>query len=394
MTPPGRPPAVIAFLRRPLWWLAGVAAFAGVLAVIDSRMVAHDDAPFTASVERPGTVTGADPDTDVLDLSYPEAGTGAAVVAATVVHDVRPFPAVGDPVVLEVSATDPAAVRLIADRAAWYHDVPFYAGAVALPLLFLLTRHRHVRRLERLMASDTPSYAMQGIVLPPAGVRRRWRLALYALDASLGAAPVCTLALISAPEAAAGPVEAEVKGAPRPYGLVAARVGDEVVWPRGRALARTARTVPMSEALLVGGPGRDRQPGVARLLRAAGLVGVAAGLWFSAASTIRAEEILEASRPARATVVELIADGGYRPRLAVDLSVAGTPFRAVVEDSDGGAPAIGSAVDVRYDVDQPPSAWARDERFPLDSGQGAEGGLLVIGLGLLVVAAFVDRAAT
>jgi len=78
------------------------------------------------------------------------------------------------------------------------------------------------------------------------------RLSLYALDSAPGERPVCTVRLadirVDGPTDACFPVE--IKGIPRPTGLVVARAGDTVLWPRGRALmaARHERPVRVTTA--------------------------------------------------------------------------------------------------------------------------------------------------
>ena len=72
------------------------------------------------------------------------------------------------------------------------------------------------------------------------------RLSLYALDSGVGDRPVCTVRLadirVDGPKDACFPVD--VKGIPRPTGLVVARCGDAVLWPRGRALVAARHRRP------------------------------------------------------------------------------------------------------------------------------------------------------
>ena len=93
------------------------------------------------------------------------------------------------------------------------------------------------RRQRSLTADESTAFSMLGTihhtrlsVVP--------RLSLYALDSAANDRPVCTIRLadirVDAPGDVCFPVE--VKGIPRPTGLVVSRVGETVLWPRGRAL--------------------------------------------------------------------------------------------------------------------------------------------------------------
>ena len=101
------------------------------------------------------------------------------------------------------------------------------------------------RRQRRLAADESTVFSMLAAihhsrlsVVP--------RLSLYALDSVAGERPVCTIRLadirVEGPGDACFPVE--VKGIPRPTGLVVVRCGDDVLWPRGRALVAARHRRP------------------------------------------------------------------------------------------------------------------------------------------------------
>jgi hypothetical protein len=386
--------------------VAAVAAFAVLLLTLDARQAAADNEPFASSVELTGTVTDANPDARVVDITYTDAG-GTTIAAASYIHGLVPFPATGDRVALEVSTREPTAVRLVDDRRTWHAELPLYGAGVLLALVFVASRQWHVRRLERLMASPAPSYAMLGAVSPPAGLARRWRLHLYALDAPAGAPPVCAVALVAVPSMPSGFLTVDVKGAPRPQGLVAVRADGEVLWPRGRALARTGRgpsrpatAGPLVPELPGGLPGPRRTTGSVGIrerrwtvpaLRAAGLLALAGYLWSSAAEARAAERILEASRPAPAVVAEPAGDHSPYAPFPVEFTVAGRTVRALVDDQ-GPAPAPGSALEIRYAADRPTAAWPRDDAWPPGSDAGLSGlAALALCPAALVGAAVVHR---
>src|SRR5262249_46901170 len=146
-------------------------------------------------------------------------------------------------------------------------------------------------------------------VVAPRGLHRRWRMFLYPLDAKAGADPVCAVELMWLPARPSGAFRVEVKGQPRPFGLVAIRTGDEVWWPRGRALSSRAtfpRPVPVSAMPppVANPPGNLTEPPsllVSWLLRAAVIVLLAGVLAMVNLQQWNAEQKMERSRPAMAS---------------------------------------------------------------------------------------------
>jgi hypothetical protein len=143
----------------------------------------------------------------------------------------------GDPVEIAYDVDDPYRVERRdreprRDLTAW-----IIAGAILVAAGSAAAAQWSARRQRRLAADESTVFSMLAAihhsrlsVVP--------RLSLYALDSSPGERPVCTTRLadirVDGPGDACFPVE--VKGIPRPTGLVVVRCGDDVLWPRGRAL--------------------------------------------------------------------------------------------------------------------------------------------------------------
>ena len=119
------------------------------------------------------------------------------------------------------------------------------AGALLVAAGSLAAAQWSARRQRRLAADESTAFSMLAAihhsrlsVVP--------RLSLYALDSVAGERPVCTIRL--ADIRVDGPGDAcflvEVKGIPRPTGLVVVRCGEEVLWPRGRALVAARHPRP------------------------------------------------------------------------------------------------------------------------------------------------------
>jgi hypothetical protein len=271
-----------------------------------------------------------------------------------------------------------------------------------VPLVAWAFRVRHIRRLELLMASSATTFSMLAVVAAPAGIHRRWRLCLYPLDSEPGAEPVCAVELIWLPVCPPGAFVVDVKGEPSPFGSVALRTGDDVFWPRGRALA-TRADVPRP-ALVVSIP--ERLPGpvpsdataadrprvpTSLLLRLLGLGALAIFTWLYISFPWRVEQVLERSQPATATVVgDQIDPTTATFATAVTFDHDGTTQRTAVMFE--APPRAGTQVPIRFDITDPSVAWPAD-----DFGPGASAGGLVfsitlpLALGLLTVASFAKQ---
>jgi hypothetical protein len=119
------------------------------------------------------------------------------------------------------------------------------AGAVLVTAGSCAAAQWSARRQRQLAADESTAFSMLATIhhsrlsIVP-------RLSLYALDSAAGERPVCTIRLadirVDGPNDACFPVD--VKGIPRPTGLVVVRCDDAVLWPRGRALVAARHRRP------------------------------------------------------------------------------------------------------------------------------------------------------
>ncbi|MBX3312937.1 MAG: hypothetical protein KF906_01345 [Actinobacteria bacterium] len=236
--------------------LAGTVLGAGFLA-----LSVRDELREQAFIDRT-TVVGAtvDPTWDGRDLvpvTFTDPTTGAVRHEIVAFSDERPD---RDATEVEIRVgEDPADVgpEPYGDHARWFLLMQFGLPAIGGAGLWLAARWRRLRRTRRLVALDEPAYAMQAVALPGRLFLRRWRLALFDVDARPGDRAVCVVPVLHPPlRLGTGPVE--VKGRPRPGGEVVAREPDgEVWWPVGRALvgARAAfDRGPAGDATVDDGP--------------------------------------------------------------------------------------------------------------------------------------------
>lgn len=153
-----------------------------------------------------------------------------------------------------------------------------------IPVAVAAARRLFVRRVRRLLVRDAPSFAMLAHVTE-SRVGPQRLVHLYPLDAPAGSRPLCTVAVLpwrhGVPRGRVLPVE--VKGSPRPFGLVVVRIGERVLWPTGpaRAAGRVTRPARLAEPGPPEVEGAEPPP-VAGLLDPAALVlGLVAALGFS-----------------------------------------------------------------------------------------------------------------
>lgn len=119
------------------------------------------------------------------------------------------------------------------------------AGAVLVTAGSCGAAQWSARRQRQLAADESTAFSMLATIhhsrlsIVP-------RLSLYPLDSDAGERPVCTIRLadirVDGPQDACFPVD--VKGIPRPTGLVVVRCDDAVLWPRGRALVAARHRRP------------------------------------------------------------------------------------------------------------------------------------------------------
>ena len=236
-----RPPRLI--LREPLRWLGlALLLFAGNT-IITHVTADRANRPFLRAYHVTARVSPSYDNRSLsVPISYlnPRTTMRTRVVMRVVHYDERPKS--GALVGVEVARNDPANVRLAgtsADRGAGRAEMA--ALAALLSIVPAVLRILTLRRTRRLIGSDAPSFSMQATLAARRGGRHPL-LHLYALDAAPDARAVCVVPLASAYGLSVNghAFGVEVKGIPRPYGSVVARLAHgEILWPTGRSLAVT-----------------------------------------------------------------------------------------------------------------------------------------------------------
>jgi len=171
-----------------------------------------------------------------VPLVYDNPVTGQRLEVTARVWDEDLWPGPGAAVALRVDPGDPEHVFVAGDSYPTAANLWWYLPPVALPLLAWGGRRWSLRRARRLLDAPEPSFAMTGAIGPAAAGGRRCHLDVYPLDAAPGAAPLCSVPVLTTGGAPLGPTfPVEVKGGPRPLGRLVARHGDGLLWPGGRA---------------------------------------------------------------------------------------------------------------------------------------------------------------
>jgi hypothetical protein len=223
-----------------LRWIGIAVLVVTTLATVNGLAVAGENRRFSDALHVPGVVAASYTDSLTVPVSYRNPTTGGDVEARYRVAHYDERPRGGERIDLLVDRDDPTSVRRAGAEANIFADIFDLIGLAALLCLVpAIVRLRTARAVRRLIAADTVTFAM----LASVGSRRFWRrplLRLYPLDARPGSPPVCVVPLAWSDGlcigGAAFPVE--VKGSPRPFGLVVARLDSgAVLWPAGRALA-------------------------------------------------------------------------------------------------------------------------------------------------------------
>jgi hypothetical protein len=226
-------------------------------------------------------------------------------------------------------------------------------GALALAASFAAAQWSAGR--QRMLAADESTAFSMLAAIHHSKLSIVPRVSLYALDSAAGERPVCTLRLadirVDGPADACFPVE--VKGMPRPTGLVVVRADDTVLWPRGRALmaarhARPARVKPAE----IRSARNVRQ--YLTWLAVCGVCGLAVTATVTFVST-RGARITEkwaaegrravatiVSRNDRSVDVDVVVDGSTRPAVLMAAPVdypddydPGQKYPAVVREGGG-----------------------------------------------------------
>lgn len=251
-----------------------------------------------------------------------------------------------------------------------------YGPAVLALLIWWWTRHRRMRRSEALAASDVPSFRMVGLPRPGRVSPRRWRMHLYPLDAPVGAAPVCSVAVIDGADDQR-PRTIEVKGQPRPGGEVVLWEPEagRVWWPAGRVLLTGTRKLP------VRGPHPETPP----YSPWRWVVPIVAGIVMVA--TLESGEnrdlLIDRSEVVTVTVVKG-HDDARGPTVVSYRTADEVPRQATVELA--GPQREGDRYRLRVDPDHPDRLWQprTSEDLPGSEGPGAEA-LATLALVVLIV---------
>ncbi len=259
---------------------------------------------------------------------------------------------VGDEIVMAYDVNDPYRVEardrhVRRDLAPW-----IVAGGIVVVAGSFAAMQWSARRQRSLAADESTAFSMLGTihhsrlsVVP--------RLSLYALDSVAGDRPVCTIRLadirVDGPGDVCFPVD--VKGIPRPTGLVVPRVGDTVLWPRGRALVGARHQRPGR----VGTPEIREAGNVRKFLTWLAVCG-ACGLLLTATVAV------VSTRGARITE-KWVADGRRAVATIVSRNERSVNVDVVVDDST--RPAVLMAAPVDYPEDYDPG-----QRYPAVVGDG------------------------
>jgi hypothetical protein len=159
-------------------------------------------------------------------------------VVGEVVADVAHSGArVGDEVVVVYDVDDPYGVEP-SDHHARRDLTPWIVLGGVLVLAGSFGAAQWSARRQRALAADESTAFSMLAAIHHSKLSIVPRLSLYALDSVAGDRPVCTIRLadirVDGPQDACFTVD--VKGIPRPTGMVVVRAGGMVLWPRGRAL--------------------------------------------------------------------------------------------------------------------------------------------------------------
>jgi hypothetical protein len=162
---------------------------------------------------------------------------------------------VGEIVEIAYDRDDPYYIEIAARRPPRDVTVLVVIGGAIAAAATLAASQWRAKRMRALIADESPAFRMLGVV------HRSWwssipRLSLYALDASPGSRPVCTIAMadIRLRDDGWESLDVDVKGLPRPAGCVVARRGATILFPRSRALLTARQMLP--QARVAPGPAR------------------------------------------------------------------------------------------------------------------------------------------
>ncbi len=129
-------------------------------------------------------------------------------------------------------------------------DWVWWVAPAAVALLAAAFRWIGIMRARRMAADPGRAFAVFGIVAPAGRWRQGAVVDLYALDAAVGALPLCSVPVLTLGGAELDGLarRMEIKGRPRPFAWVVPSYNGHVLWPSGRARAATAeRPFPRSD---------------------------------------------------------------------------------------------------------------------------------------------------
>lgn len=240
----------------------------------------------------------------------------------------------------------------------WWSYLQFVIPAVAGSAIWLGARVRRLRRSRRIAAAAEPAYRMQAVPLSGRLFGRRWRLALFDVDARPGDSAVCVVPVVGQPVLdGVRPVDA--KGTPRPGGEVVVReVAGRLWWPAGRAMVGARARFPHPEPR---SPDPDAWAPTPRVGTDTGRVPIAAWVLLGVAVALFVVSVVASDDTSRAgerseevagTVVIGRRDAGP---VTVAYERAGESHTAQVRVDR--TVAEGDAVRLRVDPERPDRVW-------------------------------------
>ncbi|MEO5841902.1 MAG: hypothetical protein ABIQ73_02710 [Acidimicrobiales bacterium] len=255
-----KPPS--AFAWAPLrWLLAAIAAVIGftVLGITDADF---RNRPFDDAIQLQGVVAGDyDGRSLKVPITYDNPLTEQLVETTFRVANYGDVPEPASTIAIDVGRDNPRAIRIQGLAVPRDEDrVELAEVAALLSLGPLLLRWFGLRQSRRLIDRPDKSFVMTAAL----GSHRRGRrplLHLYPLDSNPSAAAVCVVPLAASYGLPVGGeyFTVEVKGSPRPFGRVVARLeSGEILWPAARALASRGKHARPTVSLAHGVPVADR----------------------------------------------------------------------------------------------------------------------------------------
>ena len=246
----GRPRPVVRHLCRPLWWVAVSFSVTAVLLVLTVRDAEH----LREGRNRWPRVVASVPVSysngrHEVPISYRHPVTGQIVGTKVVVVRRSLLPEPGGTLRIAVDPGNPDAIVIPGDG----DEVPSAVFGVLIingvVIAAGLARWLAVRRIERLIGSGQPSFAMIGSLERSRTDTRRVVLSLFPLDAAPGTAAVCACTVLTTAQLPIGPgFPVEVRGRPVPGGALVAHAGAGVLWPLRRPIGRGAAGRPTEVA--------------------------------------------------------------------------------------------------------------------------------------------------